>query len=285
LARSGGFFDHDGQVRNQQAVGSRVVTMFSTTPIAAASRILDRIPFRVEVADLVRQWHGAAAGEDADDLIRLIDEAHRIGRPRALYVVSFVGEGGNDWVDVDAVRLRSRVLRVNLEGAYRVFPYVVTCGHELHDWTRSQPDLLREYWAQAISEMALGEAVQALTSYLEETYSLGPTASMSPGSLEDWPLEQQRALFDLFRGEEQRIGVQLTEHMLMQPTKTVSGIRYATEVAFESCQLCPREICEGRRAPFTPDLWATRYAATTPGVGYPRQARVRWRPLETGRQP
>jgi hypothetical protein len=50
----------------------------------------------------------------------------------------------------------------------------------------------------------------------------------------------------------------------MQPTKSASGIRYPTEVAFESCQLCPREICVGRRAPFTPDLWATRYARTTP---------------------
>jgi hypothetical protein len=239
--------------------------MLGATPFAAAApQILDAIPFRVEIADLVQPSHAAAAGEDAEDLVRLIDEAHRIGRPRALYVVTFVGERGDDWVDLDGVRFTSRVLRVNLEDTYRVFPYVVTCGRELHDWTHSQPDLFLEYWAQAISEVALRQAVDALASYLEETYSLGPTTRMSPGSLEDWPIEQQRALFALFGGEEQRIGVQLTEHLLMQPTKTASGIRYPTEVAFESCQLCPREICQGRRAPFTPHLWATRYARTTP---------------------
>ncbi len=238
--------------------------MDETLIASAAPQILDRIPFRVEVADLVQPSNAAVVGEDADELVRLIDEAHRIGRPRALYAVSFVSERGDDWVDVDGVRLTSKVLRVNLDGTYRVFPYLVTCGHELHDWTRSQADLLREYWAQAISEIALQQGAEALTSHLEETYALGPTASMNPGSLEDWPIEQQRALFDLFRGEEQRIGVQLTEHLLMQPTKSASGIRYPTEVAFESCQLCPREICVGRRAPFTPDLWATRYARTTP---------------------
>jgi hypothetical protein len=231
---------------------------------ATSPHVLDKIPFRVALADLVQSSHSATKGEDADDLARLIDEAHRIGRPHALYAVSFVGERGDDWVDLDGVRFTSRVLRINLESTYRVFPYVVTSGVELHDWTLSQPELLWEYWAQVITEMALRQAVQAFTSYLEETYLLGPTAKMSPGSLEDWPIEQQRPLFDLFQGEEQRIGVQLTEHLLMQPTKTSSGIRYPTEVGFESCQLCPRESCRGRRAPYSQDLWSSRYARTTP---------------------
>jgi hypothetical protein len=241
-------------------------TMLGTTPTTPATPlILDRIPFHVEIADLLPPSRSAAAGEDAEDLARLISEAHRVGRPRALHVVSFVGERGDDWIDLDGVRFRSRVLRVNLDATYRVFPYVVTCGRELHDWAQSQPDLLREYWAQAIGEVVLRQAAHALTGYLEEAYALGPTARMSPGSLEDWPLEQQRALFELFRGEERRIGVELSEHLLMQPTKTVSGISYPTDVAFESCQLCSREICPGRRMPFSPDLWATRYARATIG--------------------
>jgi hypothetical protein len=32
------------------------------------------------------------------------------------------------------------------------------------------------------------------------------------------------------------------------PRKSVSGIYFPTEVSFFSCQLCPRERCEGRKA-------------------------------------
>jgi len=162
LARSVGLPNHAGKSSTPQVAGTRTTTIIGTTPIAApATRVLDRIPFRIALADVAQHSHGAGAGEDADDLARLIDEAHGIGRPRALYAVSFAGERGDDWVDLDGVRFASRVLRINLESTYRVFPYVVTSGVELHDWTLSQPELLWEYWAQVISEMALRQAAQA----------------------------------------------------------------------------------------------------------------------------
>jgi len=40
----------------------------------------------------------------------------------------------------------------------------------------------------------------------------------------------------------------------MVPLKSVSGIYFPTEIKFESCQLCPREVCRGRVAPYDPDL-------------------------------
>lgn len=40
----------------------------------------------------------------------------------------------------------------------------------------------------------------------------------------------------------------------MVPVKSVSGIFFPTEIKFESCQLCPREVCISRRAPYTPLL-------------------------------
>ena len=46
----------------------------------------------------------------------------------------------------------------------------------------------------------------------------------------------------------------LTDTFLMVPIKSVSGIFFPTEVSFESCQLCPRENCIGRRAPYDPAL-------------------------------
>ena len=82
---------------------------------------------------------------------------------------------------------------------------------------------------------------------------------MNPGSLEDWPIQQQTQVFELLGDPLRDVGVRLTDSFLMVPIKSVSGIRYPTETSFESCQLCPREKCTGRRAPYDPELWRKRY--------------------------
>jgi hypothetical protein len=73
---------------------------------------------------------------------------------------------------------------------------------------------------------------------------------MSPGSLTDWPIEEQKPLFSLFGEEETPIGVKLSKHLLMLPAKSISGIYFPTEVSFFSCQLCQRDNCPGRKAAY-----------------------------------
>jgi len=41
----------------------------------------------------------------------------------------------------------------------------------------------------------------------------------------------------------------------MIPTMSVSGIVVPTESAFESCQICHREGCPSRKAPFSEEVW------------------------------
>ncbi len=64
------------------------------------------------------------------------------------------------------------------------------------------------------------------------------------------PIEQQRGLFALLGDVEQAIGVRLTESFLMIPNKTTSGILFPTEADFRSCEVCHRENCPARHAPF-----------------------------------
>ena len=78
---------------------------------------------------------------------------------------------------------------------------------------------------------------------------------MSPGSLADWQLTQQAALFRILDDLPERIGVRLTDSMLMIPTKSISGVRFALDWDFESCQLCPRQGCPGRRADYDETLY------------------------------
>jgi hypothetical protein len=221
--------------------------------------VLDDIPFRIDLGLLMKKLHVREGHTYTDDVKRLADEAQAIARPKALYKVAYIESRDDKAVVIDGITMNSRVLRVNLEQAHRVFPYVVTCGMELQEWADSIDDVLRRYWAETINEMALRVAIQVLDKHLAERYRPGRTSAMSPGSLGEWPIQAQRPLFALLGDPKEAIGVRLTDSLLMIPTKSVSGIRFPTEESFESCQLCPRENCLGRRAPYDKDLYDKKY--------------------------
>jgi len=115
-------------------------------------------------------------------------------------------------------------------------------------------DLLEKYYLDVIGNMALIKTREYLEHYLGSRFAFGCLSFMEPGSLGDWPIEEQRPLFSLFRGGEASIGVRLTESLLMIPRKSLSGIYFSTEKVFYSCQLCPRERCEGRKASYDREL-------------------------------
>lgn len=221
--------------------------------------LLDKIPFQIDIPELLRRLHLEEGSDDAGKVKRLVGEALAIGRPKAMYRAAYIEAKGDDFVIVDGVRFTSRVLRVNLEEAQRVFPYVATCGRELDDWARPIGDLLGSFWAGAIKEAILGSALQALRADLEARFQPGSTSDMNPGSLEDWPMAEQRQLFSLLGDPPATIGVELTDSFLMVPIKSVSGLRFPTEVHFASCQLCPRQQCPGRRAPYDKELYERKY--------------------------
>lgn len=225
--------------------------------------VIDDISFQPDVEKLLKKLHLKGGSAYAEGLKRLVHEAEAIARPRALYGVTYIDSKSESSVIIDGITFNSRVLRVNLESAHRVFPFVATCGIELHEWMHAQDDILQRYYAETISEMALRTASAVLKKHLIERYRLGRTATMSPGSLTDWPIQAQQPLFALLGDTEEAIGVRLTDSLWMIPSKSVSGMRFPIEQTFESCQLCPREHCPSRIAPYDEELYDKRYRPET----------------------
>jgi hypothetical protein len=223
------------------------------------AHVLDSISFEPDLPALMKRVRVKEGSARALELICLLEQALPLARPRALYLEAYVTERGEDFVEIEGLHFDSRVLRVNLENAYRVFPYLATCGEELQVWADGIDDIVLNYWAEAIKEQALYNAISAAHAHLTRHYQPGETASMSPGSLADWPITQQQVLFGLFGQHAGSIGVRLTDSMLMVPTKSVSGIRFPNHDSFQSCVLCPREGCPGRRAVYDPELYDQKY--------------------------
>jgi len=223
--------------------------------------VLDNIPFDPSIDELLHSLHIGPDDEDAGRIRRLARQAAQVARPKVLYRQAYVDARGDNHVVLDGIRLTSRVLRVNLEGVHRVFPHVATCGRELDEWSGSLTDMIERYWADRIKEMALAAAVSAFIADLDERLRPGKTAVMDPGSLEDWPLAQQGQLFSILGDVAKLIGVELTDSFLMVPIKSVSGLRFPTEKNFQSCRLCERQNCPGRRAPYDPELFDKEYGS------------------------
>jgi len=225
------------------------------------SVLLDSIEFKVNMDQLFKTLRlDRDDDDDAVTVVRMAEEAQAIARPKVFYKPAYIDSREDDFIVVDEVKFTSRILSVNLKGAHRVFPYVATCGTELEAWAGSITDMLESYWADAIMIQALASAMKTLDLHLEKNFNPGKTARMNPGSLKDWPINQQKYLFELLGDVKGKIGVSLTDSFLMVPVKSVSGIKFATESNYENCQLCPRESCPGRRVPYNKELHTKKYS-------------------------
>lgn len=223
------------------------------------AEILDRIAFSIDADSIAATLRIKKSSSFYDEFLRIVEAASSIANPKAIYKMCFIDSFGDDFVVVDGVAFNSRVLSVNISQSHRVFPFTATCGVELHAWAASFDDLLFRFYADSICGLALITALKALEKHIENKFGLSKSSFIEPGSLEDWPVTEQKKLFSLLGDTKSAVGVELLESCLMIPIKTISGIRFPSEKDFETCQLCPRDKCPGRRAAYDKDAFDRDY--------------------------
>ncbi len=222
--------------------------------------VLNSIPIELGLEAVIKRMRLRKRSDNILGHIReMLDIARPIAKPKAVFDVAYIENKNGDSMEIGGVEFKSRVLRINLDKVERVFPYIVTCGRELDEIDIPSTDFIKGYFLDQIKETAVVLARQYVEGYLKKRYALGQLSRMAPGAGagDDWPITQQKELFSLFGGREkveELIGVRLTDSFLMVPIKSVSGIFFPTEIRFESCQICPREQCIGRRAPYDAEV-------------------------------
>lgn len=217
--------------------------------------ILDNISLHLPSGEVRRQLHlqKDQRWEEVKNLIKRIEPDIK---GKAFYRVCFIDEKEDDTIVIKGCRFRSRVLAKNLQDVQRVFPFVVTLGDDFMFRMDAEKDLVLKYYLDVIGNVALRSVRNYLETQIQKRYGLEGMSFMSPGSLKDWPIHEQRPLFNLLGQEISPIGVTLNNSCLMIPAKSVSGIYFPTEVPFFSCQLCDRPDCPGRKAAYDADIAA-----------------------------
>ena len=211
------------------------------------------IPITLDLESIRESLHLRHRGDRSytQTLVRI---AEPLISAKAIYRDCFIEAKLDDAICIEGTRLTSKVLRKNADNIERVFPYVITIGDKLEEAVKASEDLLDRYCLDLAGNVALHAARGHLEDHLRSTYALDRISYISPGSLKDWPIENQKPLFSILGDVEGHVGVKLDENCLMRPTKSLSGIYFPTEISFYTCQLCSRERCPGRTARYDEGL-------------------------------
>ena len=216
--------------------------------------VLNNIPVMPDISRIMARlrFHGdtGITEQDVNDILKTV---LAVSRPRAIYKVSNITSRSSESVEIDGIKFVSPLLRVNLDKAERVFPYCVTCGEEIDSLRIDTCDESRRYCLDAIKEALLQGVIDYLQNHLIRKYSLDYIWRLNPGDMEAWPASHRKILLSLLRDAVEEIGVGITPEDKLTPAYSQTGLFYYTEIEFESCQLCSKEPCMGRRA-YNPEL-------------------------------
>lgn len=215
--------------------------------------------FDPSIPDLLKELRLQADSSDARDVHDLVAESRKVARPRGVSRVVQIEGRSAESITAGREVLRSRVLQVNTQNTQRIFVFAATCGSELAEWAQAHEDPVHHFTALSIAEKALKAMVKTVEQDLQNTFDTGPLSCMLPGSLQDWPIQEQDIIFRLLGEGPRNIGLRLTDSKLMIPAHSVAGLLYASAEDFVSCQLCPLSGCTHRKRVYDPTLLREKY--------------------------
>jgi len=139
---------------------------------------LEHIPVNLDLEEIKRRLRTGKSG-DWSQVQTLVEEAQSLISAKAVYKVCYIESKQEGAITINGRRLKSRVLRKNLNTVERVFPYVVTIGNRLEEKTRACTDLLKKYYLDTIGNVALTATQKYLEDQLRSRYALDGMSCMS----------------------------------------------------------------------------------------------------------
>jgi hypothetical protein len=229
----------------------------STVTAPPQNEVLDPLGISHDPTELMRfLGYGTAKTKHRippDEVMRICEAGQSFLTPKASYAVyPAVYEGSRDLV-LGNVTIHGKVATF-LAQSEQIAVFVVTAGGAISERARAAASAgkVLEAWAlDALGSYAAEATADALSRYLEQRIGVSGATSQrySPGYC-GMAIGEQSALFRLV--DASSIGVSLSESMLMQPLKSISGILGigqpgAFGAAGSPCELCQLKNCPMRR--------------------------------------
>lgn len=191
-------------------------------------------------------------------LKKVIEEAKKIAKPKALFKKYTINEKGNDFVVIGREKFFSKVISANLQKELIAFPYIVTCGNELQQWCNLKTDPFTNKLSEFISQTILIQIHKELQSRIETEFNCGTLSRVNPGSTIDWNISELKKIFNLLNNPIELIDVSLGDNFYMSPSKTYSGIYFHNEDGYKNCFMCSGD-CPLREVPYDKEYYNKKY--------------------------
>ena len=156
----------------------------------------------------------------------------------------------DDMLKFGNIETESKSLKKNLKDCKKVVIFVATIGISTDRIIRkySMTSPANAVVAQAVGAVMIEEWCDILCERLKLNGFLRPRFSPGYG---DFSLEYQKKIFELLDCP-RKIGVSLTDSLMMIPSKSVSAIVGISEIDIKcrisGCELCDKTECEYRRS-------------------------------------
>ena len=199
----------------------------------------------------------AASPRTVRKVKRLIEETTPILSPRVVSTEKSIRESKQGTIVIEPdLSFRSRKMTKTLGSCKKAKVFVATVGPEIEEEIQKFTDENRMSEASildAIASVAIENTVDQFQKMVDEELSdkgLGTTLRFSPGYC-DWPIQEQRKVFQVVDGE--KIDVSLTDTCLMHPRKSVSGVFGIShddggkQRNLNPCTQCGMRHCTARR--------------------------------------
>ena len=201
-----------------------------------------KIPYDMDKMELLKGLK--TDSKNYEMILEIIENTGEMIKPRAILKWCNVEKVEQGSVTLMGQTFISKLLFDKLYNLEKVLLNIVTAGDEL--------DVLKGKYSASVVDIIkyaiLIETRKEVKNYISDIFGYNNIAELCPGSLPDWPVENNQYLFEMI-GEASDIGVALKKDYFMTPINTVSGILYADDKDFINCRLC-KKSCIGRRKPF-----------------------------------
>ena len=193
------------------------------------------------LAELCRVKPDSAAFAEIEEALPLIN---RYGAPKAIIRWANVDRIEGDATTIEGVTFRSRVVADKLRDTPRVFLSVITAG----DGLEQSGALAGDPFLDVFNGALLFFISEYVVRYMKESFGFDGSSMLNPGSLPDWPIENNFQLFRII-GNVDEIGVSLNAAGYIKPWNSGSHIHFSGN-GYQNCSLCRKYDCIGRRAKF-----------------------------------
>lgn len=210
----------------------------------ASERIVLDIPVYFTAGELAERCRIKPGSSAYDVIEESLDLVNRWGDPKAIIKWAGVDKIEGDLTTIEGVTFRSKVVADKLKDTPRVFLSVVTAGDGLERSGEFEDDPFLNTFNGAL----LFHASRYMVQYMKDKFGFDGSSMLNPGSLPDWPIENNFPLFDMI-GNVAEIGVSLNEAGYIKPWNSGSHIHFSGD-GYQNCSLCKKYKCPGRRARF-----------------------------------